>query len=498
MLPDAYFTFKHALVQDAAYESLLRSKRQELHRRIVGALEAELPGLGETEPEILAHHCQNGGLIGKAIVNWLRAGQQAIARSALVEAIAQIQKGLSLLPQLLEGEERDRQELALQLALGGALIPVSGYAAETTGGAYARAHCLGQQLGDTPSLVRALWGQFVHHHVRGEMGLSHRAATELLELGERENDSVGCLTGHRAVGDGLLHIGQLAAARMHLEKCVTLSNPMDHRSLTYLLAENVRVASLSFLSLTLALMGFADQAIARTEQALNEARALSHSTSLAFALATACRVHSALGDIRMVRRLNQELRDLASKQHFAFFGSTARIYHGLILLDEGEFVIGTELLQSGIASFKRTGATWILPLFMGWLATAYEQVGQLDEGLRQLDIALELSKAMGVRCYEGELNILKGKLLLARGPCSHIEAEASFREAIALARQQGAKLFELRASISLARLWMCQGEWARAQELLMPIYAWFSEGLDTLYLQEARELISQLVQSEET
>jgi predicted ATPase len=269
--------------------------------------------------------------------------------------------------------ERHRQELKLQLALGGALIAVSGYATEPTGRAFARARQLGEQLGDTPGLIRALSGVFVHHHARGEMDRSHRAANELLKLAERENDSAGRVTGYRAVGDGLLHVGQLAEARAHLEKAVALSDAMDHRALTFLLAENARVASLSFLSLTLAIMGFADQAFALVEQALHEARDLSHATSVAFALSVACRVHSVLRNLRTVLRYAEELISLAAEQRFAFFHATGKIYRGLVLVEMGELETGMELLQGGIASFSETGAQWILPLYLGWLSIAYKK-----------------------------------------------------------------------------------------------------------------------------
>ena len=380
----------------------------------------------------------------------------------------------------------------LQLALSGALIAVSGYAADKTGRACVRARQLGERLGDTQGLLRALSGEFVHHHVRGEMDRSHRAAKELLSSAEREGDISGQITGHRAVGDGLLHLGQLAAARAHLERAVTLSDTVDPRALTFLLAENVRVASLSFLSLTLAIMGFPDQAVARNEQALEEARGLSHATSTAFALSTACRVHNVLGNIRIVLRLTEELIALASEQQFAFFEATGHVYRGVALIEAGELATGLELLQSGTASFKKTGATFLLPLFLGWLSAAYVQMDQPEEGLTQLSTALDLSKATGVRWYDAELQRRKGELLLTSRTRSEVEAEKQFGDAIAFARQQGAKLFELRASVGLAHLWSRQDKRTDARDLLAPICAWFTEGLTMADLQEARELLATL------
>jgi predicted ATPase len=495
--PDATYTFKHALVQDIAYESLLRSRRQDLHRRVALALEKDFPGFSEAQPEIIAHHCTNAGLVEKAIAHWLRAGEQAIARSALVEAIAQIQKGLDLLPYLTDSVERDRQELTLQLALGGALIAVSGYASERAGRTYVRARQLGERLGYAPGLIRALWGEFVHHHVRGEMDRSHRAATEMLKLAETGEDNTSRVAAHRAVGDSFLHLGQLAQARAHLENGVRLFDAVGHVALTsFLFAEDARIGCLSFLSITLANMGLADQAIARTGQALEEARGLSHATSLAFALSAACRVYSTLGNMSAVAGLAEELIALAAEQHFSFFHSTGSIYRGLSLVESGEVAVGTGLLQDGIASFKATGAGWILPLLLGWLATAYARGGKPREGLDQLATALALSRTTGVRCYEAEVQRLKGELLLSDHVRDYQEAEVAFCGAVELAREQDAKLFELRAAVSLTRLLMKQGRLAEARDLLPPVHAWFTEGFDMPYLREAAALASRLGQPE--
>ena len=489
---DAVYTFKHALVQDVAYESLLRSKRRQLHKLIVQALEQGNLSLGETQPEILAHHCTNAGLIEKAIPYWLVAGQQALARSASVEAIVQMQKGLDLLGDLADNIERDRHELKLQLALGGALIAVNGYAAERIGTTYVRAHQLCEKLHDTSGLYRALWGEFVHHHVRAETEQSHRAANELLRLAEREHDKTGQLAGHRAMGDSLLHLGRSVAARVHLERGVALSDTLERRSITSLFAEDARVASLSFLSLALAVLGFVDQALARDGEALREARNLSHPISLAFALATTCRLHSVLRDERMVGQFAEELIALTTEQSFAFFLSTGMINRGRALLEKGESTLGMELLQSGIAGFKASGAVWTLPLHLAKMATAYRKVGRTAEGIGQLSTALTITRSTGVRWYEAELHRLLGELLLTVAGNDNDEVESHFWEAITCARHQEAKLFELRASVDLARLWTRQDKRAKARDLLAPIYGWFTEGFNTSDLREARELLATL------
>jgi class 3 adenylate cyclase/predicted ATPase len=486
--PDANFLFKHALVQDAAYGTLLRGQRRELHARIARALEERLATAAEAQPEILAQHCGNAGLIEKAVNYWQEAGKRSKARSAMAEAIRQMRKALDLLPHLPDTPERQRIELQLQLALGGALIAAKGHAAEETGKAYARARRLCELLNDTPNLLKALWGEFVHHHVRAETNRSHRAAEELLDLAGRQNDTASLVAGHRAVGDSWLHRGELGPARAHLEQGLALYDPAQHRSLTILFAENARVAMLSFLSLTLGLLGFADQARARSGEALAEAHELSHPISLAFALSVACRLHFVLGDPRTVRVLADGLIALTTEQGFAFFLAMGTAYRGWTLVEAGEAEPGMDLLRRGIEGFQASGAAWTLPFYLAQLATAHAKAGRPEDGLGRLSEALALTEKSGVRWFEAELHRRRGELLRT----AHPGAEAAFRRAIAIARRQDAKLWELRASTCLARMWREQGKRTAARELLAPVFGSFTEGFDTLDLKEAKALLDVL------
>jgi class 3 adenylate cyclase/tetratricopeptide (TPR) repeat protein len=346
--PNATFLFKHALVQDAAYGTLLRGRRRELHARIARLLEDRLGKGIDAQPEILAQHCANADLIEKAVSYWQQAGEHSVARSAMPEAIRQMRKALNLLSDLPDAPERERTELELQLALGGALIAAKGHATEETGKAYTRARRLCESLNDTPNLLKALWGEFVHHHVRAETNRSHRAAEEMLDLAGRQNDTAALVAAHRAVGDSWLHRGQLVSARAHLEQGLALYKPAQHRSLTVLFAENARVAMLSFLSLTLGLLGLADQARARSREALAEARGLSHPISLAFALSVACRLYFVLDDWRAVRLRAEELIALTTEQRFAFFFAMGTAYRGWTLVEAGDPQAGMGLLRRGM------------------------------------------------------------------------------------------------------------------------------------------------------
>jgi predicted ATPase/class 3 adenylate cyclase len=486
--PDAAFLFKHALVQDAAYGTLLRGQRRELHARIARVLEDRVGTIADTQPEILAHHFGNAGLVEKAVSYWLEAGERSKARSAMPEAIKQLRKGLDLLSGLPDGAERQRSELKLQLALGGALIAAKGHAAEETGTAYARARRLCGLLNDTPNLPKALWGEFVHHHVRAETVRSHRAAEELLDLAGRQNDTATLVEGHRAVGDSWLHRGELGAARAHLEQGLALYDPAQHRSLTALFAENARVAMLSFLSLTLGLLGFADQARARSREALAEARELSHPISLAFALSVGCRLHFVLDDPRTVAVLADELIALTTEQRFAFFLAMATTYRGWTLVKAGDQT-GMDLLRRGIDGFQASGAAWILPFYLAQLSTAYAKAGRPEEGLGRLSEALALTETSGVRWFEAELHRRRGELLRAAHLGADAEAEACFRRAMTIAHRQQAKLWELRAAISLARIRRDHDTCGDAYTHLAPVYGWFTEGFDTPDLQEAKTLL---------
>jgi class 3 adenylate cyclase/predicted ATPase len=490
--PDANFLFKHALVQDAAYGTLLRGQRRELHARIARVLEERFATAAEAHPEILAHHCGNAGLIEKAVSYWQEAGERSQARSAMAEAIRQMRKALDLLPQLPDTPERQRTEVKLQLALGGALIAAKGHATEETGKAYARARRLCELLNDTPNLLKALWGEFVHHHVRAETNRSHRAAEELLDLAGRQNDNATLVAGHRAVGDSWLHRGQLGSARAHLEQGLALYDPAQHRALTVLFAENARVAMLSFLSLTLGLLGFADQARARSRESVAEARELSHPISRAFALSVACRLHFVLEDPCTVRLRADDLIALTTEQRFAFFLAMGTAYRGWTLVKAGDVEAGMDLLRHGIDGFQASGAAWILPFFLAQLATGHAKMGRPDDALGRLSEALALTEKSGVRWFEAELHRHRGELLRTAHPGAEAEAEASFRRAIAIARGQDAKLWELRAAASLARLWRDQGKRDEARASLAPVYGWFTEGFDTPDLKEAKALLGEL------
>jgi len=328
--------------------------------------------------------------------------------------------------------------------------------------------------------------------VRGETSRSHRVAEELLDLAGRQNDAAILVAGHRAVGDSWLHRGQLGSARAHLERGLALYDPVQQRSLTALFAENARVAMLSFLSLTLGVLGLADQARMRSREALVEAREQLHPISLAFALSVACRLHFVLNDACTVRQRAEELIALTTEQRFGFFFTMGTAYRGWALVEAGDAEAGMDLLRRGIEGFQASGAAWILPFYLAQLARAYAKAGRPEDGLGRLSEALALTEKSGVRWFEAELHRCRAELLRTTYSGVEAEAEADFRHAIAIARQQEAKLWELRSAISLARLWRDQDKRDEARSLLTPVYDWFSEGFDTPDLTEGKALLEEL------
>jgi predicted ATPase len=489
--PQATYTFKHALVRDAAYESLLRSRRQELHARIAEILERQLPETADVQPELLAHHYTEAGLAEPAIRYWQRAGARAAERSANLEAVVHLRKALELLRKLPEGAERARRELGLQIALGGALISTEGYAAPETGRAYARAHQLCGELGESPLLFPALYGQYVHHEVRGEFAASHAYAQELLRRGQEQGDPPSLLVGHRIVGASLFYLGRPTAAYAHLKQAVARYVPEEHRSLALVYGYDARVVSRSYLFETLFVLGYPDRALTLCREALAEARGLSPG-SLAFALNHAGYAYHFRREREPVRELAEELVPLAKEQSFPYWLAAGTILWGWALADEGRSETGIAALRDGIAAWRATGAELYMPYHLALLAEAEAKDGQATEALSRLAEALARATKTRERWFDAELHRLKGGVLSSLHGGDRAEAEACFRRALEVARGQTARMWELRAAADLARLLAAKGERAQARDLLAPVYGWFTEGFETADLQDAEALLEDL------
>src|SRR5215207_3495096 len=326
--PQASYVFKHALVQDAAYGTLLRGRRQELHARIAAVLEKEFPEQVAAAPELRAHHYTQAGLVEPAVENWSKAGQLAFARSATAEAVTQLTKALNLLATLPDSLARRRQELDLQVALGGTLMAAKGIAAPETGHAYARARELCAEIGDTPQLFPVLFGQSIVKNLRAEHTEALEVAEELLRLARRQEDFLPVVVAHHVLGGTLFHLGRFSPAREHLEQVLALYDPAQHRSFAFVWAQDPRVAGLSFLSRTLCALGYPDQALVRSRETLAEARALGHLVTVAYALMW----DSVLSQLRRDRQAahtgTEELISLATEQGYPPWMAGAMILDG--------------------------------------------------------------------------------------------------------------------------------------------------------------------------
>ena len=485
--PDAEYTFKHALVQEAAYGTLLRSRRQQIHARIAATLEDKFPDIAVAQPALLARHCAEAGLAEKAVVYWLKAGQQAFARSATTEAAAHLRKGLDALDGLPDGPGRRRHELDLQLELGRALVATKGHAAPEVGESYARARALAEQI-DRPEYVwRAFFGQWTFHRNRGECQLALALAEQVEKIGEARNDVAAQWVGRWASGFTRLHLGDFVAARALLERC--LADP------AYCGGEVTSVPTIlllmlpASLAMTLAYLGYIDQARSRLNEALLEARRLRHAQTLAEVLCVAGAVDGIV-DLPEMQQHAEELLALSTEHGLPVFLAWATVLRGASLTELGQGQEGLSLIKQGIAGLRASGAVSGTQATLITLAWAYAMVGQPADGLNCLAEAARIIETTEERSSEAALLRLRGDLLNATGDPS--AAERSYQEAIAVAKLQSAKLFELQASISLARLWCKQDRRGEARDLLAPIYSWFTEGFDTRSLKEAKALLDEL------
>jgi len=489
--PHASYLFKHALVQDAAYGTLLREPRRALHARIAEALESQFAEIVESRPELLARHCTEAGLIDKAASLWGKAGQQSLTRSAPVEAEVQLRKGLTLLSGLPDDAPRQQQELEFQIALGRALMATKGHASAETGKAYIRARQLCERLNEPPQLVPVLFGQCVYHLVRGEYVLARQHAAAMRQLADARNDLRLRLMGCRLSGQPELFLGEFAAARAHLERGLALFDPEDRPFYGTLALQDARVMMLGNLSGALVPLGYLDQARARDDEALTDARRLAEPFTLAMALAPPAFLLWCAPPAVYLQR-SEELATLAAEQHFPMSAAVGMVNRGWCMVALGQEKEGIDQATQGLVAFRATGARGNVPALLTLLADAYRMAGQPEAGLARLDEAEELIGETQERCIEAEMHRLRGELLKDTG--DRALAEANFRKALGLAQRQSAKLFELRAVTSLARLWRDQGKHAEARDLLAPVYGWFTEGLDTPILKEAKALLDELAQ----
>jgi predicted ATPase len=483
------FAFKHVLLRDAVYNSLLRGKRQEIHADIAAVLEKHFRDVVDNRPEILAYHYGQAGKNELAIHCWRESGRRALANSANVEAIGHFRNALQLLRALPETPQRNKQEIEIQLALGIPLIAVQGYAAAETREAFSRARTLCLNLDSPPEYFQALFGLWGHSWMGGKNDEALAMANEFVAKSQEASDNILSMVAHRVMGSTLLTIGEFGRSRRHFEESITLSKTERKQSVYTLYMVEPQVASLLLLSWDLWFLGYPDQSLARVSEALALAQDLAQPYSIAFAHYMTSVVHLLRGDPARALESAERSLEMSREQRFSLYVLLSTISRGRALGELGRLQEAVTEMESGISEGCRTGVGFMLPMMHSWLADAHAQSGDSDTAMSIIEQTLrEISDATG-RSWEAELHRQRAEILLALDPSKITEAESYLTNSIDLARRQNSKSLELRAAVSLAKLWRRQERIDQARDLIEPIYRWFGEGTATADLRRARDFL---------
>ncbi len=490
--PNLEYTFKHALTHEVTYKSLLRSSRQNCHERIARTLEQRFPDFVETQPQLLAHHYTEACLGAQAIPYWQRGGEKASERAAHAEAISYFSKGLELLKAVPDTAECLQRKLSLYTLLGRTLKDVRGYGDPEVEQAYTRARELCRDMGEAPQLFSTLLGLSIYFVVRAELQTARELGQQLLDMAQRIQDSVLLVEAHYALGVTCFWMGEFDPARKLLEQGIKQYDANRHHSHIMLFGQDEGVVCLCRAALALWYLGYPDQALTRGTEALTLAQQLSHPASLAYILYWLAFLYHQRRDLQKTQEWTDASIELSTEQGFAYWPPLGMILQGWVLTEDRQVSEGIHRIRHGLAALQATGNQIQRAYSLGLLANAYKQLGQISEGLTVLDDALTAVDKTGGRWAEAELHLIKGELLMRQAASSTQQAEICFNQAFVVARGQSAKSLELRAAMSLSRLWQRQGKRKEARQLLGGIYGWFTEGFDTADLKEAKALLDEL------
>jgi class 3 adenylate cyclase/predicted ATPase len=499
MPPNATYLFKHALVQDAAYSTLLREPRRALHAHIADTLESQFAEIAENQPEVLARHCTEAGLIEKAAGLWGKAGQRSLARSALVEAAEQLTRALAQIATLPSTPTLRPEEIKLQVTLITPLIHVKGYSAPETKAAVERAHLLIEQakaLGEPPEdpllLFSVLYGTWVVNLFAFNADACRDVAARFLAIAESQGTTVPLMMGHRCLGTSLMLRGDLTESRAHLDRAFSLYDPVEHQALLTRLGQDAGVTILTWRQLAVWCLGYPEAALTDADRVIKDARDIGQAATLMVALWSAHWTHQFCGDYAAASAMADELVALADEKGAAQLKAAGRLWQGKVFALTGKASVAIQTITSAMAKFRSTGATLFLPSHLSYLSGAYAELGQFEDAWRCIGEAMTVIETTGERWFEAEVNRVAGEIAMRSPECDLVKAQSYFQRALAIARQQQAKSWELHAAMSLARLWRDQGKVQQARELLAPVYGWFTEGFDTRDLKEAKALLDAL------
>jgi predicted ATPase len=493
MPPHATYFFKHALIQDAAYSTLLRGPRQGLHARIADVIPERFPETASGLPEILAQHYAKAGLVEMAAASWQVAGERAVSRPAIEEAIAHFTNGLAAVAQLAEGRKEQKLELDFRLNLAAALVATRGWPAPEYQQQLSLTRDLAERLGDQERLCWAMYAHWVHLFARAEHDIALKAARELIGVAEHGSSKIAKGVAHYCMGATALRRGQFTAARDHLQQSATFDNPDQAQTLIAVTGRDNAVVALGYLAVTFAILGYVGKSRMLLEETIGRGNLLTHVPTRAFA--QTFRMHLALffnRDYADARIVGESLLSLAIEHNLQFFKVYGELHSNWLRAEAGDIPKGIKGMREALTAWQTMGYRVWLPRFLGMLASAYHRAGEAKEGLRVIRDALSAIETTSEREYEAEVLRIKGELLLIANLPNEAVAQASFLKAIDVARHQSAKIWELRAATSLARLWRDTGRSAEAHDVLAPIYDWFTEGLDLPDLKDARSLLDEL------
>jgi class 3 adenylate cyclase/predicted ATPase len=497
--PHASYLFKHALVQDAAYGTLLRDARRSLHARIANTFENEFIDIAENQPEVLARHYTEAGLIDKAAGYWGKAGLRSLSRSALPEASEQLSRALAQIDALPETPALHRNQITLQIALINILMPTKGHAAPETKAALERARSMIEQcerlaepLEDPLILFSVLYGFWVSSLVAFNGDAIRDLANQFLIFAEKDTATAPLMLAHRIMGSSLQFTGHFTDARTHLDRANALYDETQHRALATRFGQDAQVALRTSRSQVLWFLGYPDAALMDADQAIRYARAINHAPSLMHALGQTNYTFVCSGKYLAIKANIDELAALANDKGALFWKCGSELIQGSFLYLTDRAASAIQVLNSGIAAYRSIGSVANVPWFLSLLARAYADVGQFNDARRCICETVALMGKTGEKWFEAEVYRVAGELAFAGPKPDATKAEAYFERALTVANQQQAKSWELRVAMSLARLWRDQGKVSQARELLAPVYWWFTEGFDTRDLKEAKALLEEL------
>ena len=497
--PHASYLFKHALVQDAAYGTLLREPRRALHARIAETLESSFADIAENQPEILARHYTEAGLIEKAGSLWGKAGQRSLERSALVEAAEQLARALAQIAVQPDTPALRRDQIKLQVGLMNTLMHTKGHAAPETRAAAERAHLLiknSEALGEPPEdpllTFSVLWSFWVANFGAFNGDLVRELARELLTLAEKQRASVPLMIAGRSTGLALLHTGDIAECRRHFDRAIALYEPAEHRPLATRFGGDIGATIQSYRSVALWALGYPVSAQADAEHALSHARDTEHAATLMYVLTHVSTTHLCCGNYTTASAKLDELVALAGEKRSPIWKAYGALRQGWLAAMTDKAADAVEIITSAIDAARSAGSTLWTPVNLSYLARAYAALGKFDDAWRCIGEAMTAMAIAKETWWEAEVHRIAGEIAWKSPEPDVPKAQAYFERALAVARQQQAKSFELRASVSLARLWRSQGKVLQARELLAPVYGWFTEGFDTPDLTEANALLTEL------